>query len=271
MSGRDAGLNDGQLEGFSFGRTSALDPSRATGRARRASISTATSDTGSPSFTSAASSRTSTTNSTSRHGSSNHHYSSRQPYFPPPGLSNGSLTTSKSRHERSSRQKPRHARVEYEPMLPAAAQWLLHTTPPPPPSRHQTPWTSSIANPDVVLPGETAPPTNSRPAGDSSVQKVSWGRKRLAALGLAGGRNGTNAAVESLTAGFATTSLRQEPDRVQFRLGGGNGQSNITLRPDQPRILPSRSGRLDSRTEADRLPRSWHEYTEAYARVGHAW
>lgn len=262
----------GVTAGFSYGRTSNIPTVHAASSVRPRRNSTASTGT-TPSFTTA--SLASQSSSASRQVTSS---SSRQPYFPPPGLStatspyaaSGSNLIGSRANLKS--QRPRHARVEHEPIMPAAAQWLLHTTPPPPPQyRTQSQWSTVNLHNDVHGSNHGRSMTaTQRGHGDSnnsgSSSKLSWGRKRLVALGLAAAPEDSH---HSLNESFNTLSIRQEPDRVQLKLGGGNGQPNVIVVPNRSRTsTSSRAGRLDSRTEADRLPVNWQEYREAYARVG---
>lgn len=168
----------------------------------------------------------------------------QQGYLPPPGLTSPSSTSLQRKSA-----KPRSARVDYHPPLPAAAQWLLLTTPPPPPRMRASSLVSNVESITSITP-TAAPPS-----------KKSWGKKSLAALGLRGS-NLSAAPGPGRSRKGSGASLRPEPAKVQLQLGGGVVKPRVSTSS-----MTRRGGRLDARSEEYEIPRSWDEYGERYGLV----
>ncbi|ORY66785.1 hypothetical protein BCR35DRAFT_294926 [Leucosporidium creatinivorum] len=176
-----------------------------------------------------------------------------RPFALPPGLSSSANTSSTSLRRPTG--KPRSARVDFEPPLPAAAHWLLLTTPPPPPRARA----SSLLSVD-----HTITTYRSRDSQEDSLPKKSWGKKSLAALGLRGqqmppSKKGSVASLRAPpTSASASYNQRAPPTKVQLQLGGGGIAT--------PRASTSsrRGGRLDSRSDDFEIPRSWEEFATRY-------
>lgn len=191
-------------------------------------------------------------------------------YNPPPGLAS---TASLAESLRVKPAKPRGARVDYKPPLPAEAQWLLMTTPPPPPGASRAldrPIESQFANQLVLDQQRHASSAGRRPdaAGPEAATAATTGsvsKRKLLAAAL-----GFKPAHSVLPPPVRET--RVEPPRVQLQLGSGAGRarsSNDYL--NDPRslrgVLRSHGSRLDSRSPAFELPRTWEEYLAFYAKV----
>lgn len=179
-----------------------------------------------------------------------------QPYAPPPGLASSANASTASLRRPAG--KPRSARVDFEPPLPAAAHWLLLTTPPPPPRARA----SSLLSLDHTI---SAFP--SRDSQEDYIPKKSWGKKSLAALGLRGqqltstARKGSVASLRPPPSASAGPGQRAPPTRVQLKLGGGG------IAPPRPSTSSRRGGRLDSRSDDFEIPRTWDDYAARYGQV----
>lgn len=179
-----------------------------------------------------------------------------QRYAPPPGLSHSANASTSSLRRLAG--KPRSARVDFEPPLPAAAHWLLLTTPPPPPRAR----TSSLLSVD-----HTITTYRSRDSQEDYIPKKSWGKKSLAALGLRGqqfpppSKKGSVASLRAPTSASARDTQRAPPSQVQLQLGGGGVASS------RPSTSSRRGGRLDSRSDDFEIPRTWDDFSTRYGQV----
>lgn len=177
-----------------------------------------------------------------------------QPYTAPPGLSASTIATSLRRPAG----KPRSARIDFEPPLPAEAHWLLLTTPPPPPRARS----GSLLSVDHTI--TTFP---SRDSQEDYIPKKSWGKKGLAALGLRGQqlapslKKGSVASLRAPANAAGSQGKRAPPSQVQLQLGGGG------IAPPRPSTSSRRGGRLDSRSDDFEIPRTWEDYAARYGQV----
>ncbi|KAK4053305.1 hypothetical protein OIO90_003917 [Microbotryomycetes sp. JL221] len=231
--------------------------------------------------------------------SSGQHHARSSSYAPPPGLTSNSTSSLSSKPV-----KPRGARVDYQPPLPAAAHWLLLTTPPPPAGTTLTsraPASSSSLHDSfsskLVLDHNRARDrrqaqhqqqqpqlvqTKSKPSSSSTSK-----RKTLAAaLGFKGQHTVVPPPIDwssrNVEAYAAPSRASRSNGSVQLQLGPGSnrsrssfstttsGGSSLRSSHASSRATATRRGtnlaRLDSRSLAFEVPKTWDEYASLYAR-----
>lgn len=166
---------------------------------------------------------------------------------------------------------PRSARIAYEPPIPLDVQILLLTTPPPPPSA------SATALAHAAGAGTTGPATLARGETQAyrdellAAERARRARedKRLAGKArrlLSGGVNylsgGGGRRADELAALSPRGAAEEEANTLR-------GLETLDLNRSQRRTRESgrANGRIDSKTPAEHVPKTWRDYEAAYAAV----
>ncbi|GAA5981870.1 hypothetical protein JCM10908_004645 [Rhodotorula pacifica] len=184
--------------------------------------------------------------------------------------------------------EPRSARISSEPPIPAEIHLMLMTTPPPPPPQQQQQQrkltfstvsrqssgsssrgaTAAPGPKSIVAPSSTSrqpPPT---PKSEESMTGLASRMKALRFLGGSGGSEKASTQTRSPQRPGTFADWTRKPE------ASGAIQSNAASRlasPGSPerekrrRTTERRSGRMDSKTPADSVPKSWSDYALAYA------
>lgn len=150
--------------------------------------------------------------------------------------------------------QPRSARIDYEPPLPLDVQILLLTTPPPP-QRKRPPVAQHTAE-EQALRDELLAAERDRVRRANEREGLVRRFKALRLLNdgvnyLSGRRGSTD---ETADVGVEMAALR--------------AQETLDLNPQRrSKEAGRRSGRMDSRTPAEYVPKTWKDFESAYASV----
>ncbi|GAA5848593.1 hypothetical protein JCM8547_004565 [Rhodosporidiobolus lusitaniae] len=156
----------------------------------------------------------------------------------------------------SSLNQPRAARVAYEPPIPLDVQWLLLTTPPPPRAGRAS--TSKAAREDVLakqlaVRGKEKEQEKQR---EESRRKEGLVRRLWALRGYGDGRRSDAPRALPPTA---------KSEEVELTIKAPETLDLIEKTWTDGRGLAGRTGRIDSRSAADAVPRSWKDFEALYA------
>ncbi|BGP31786.1 hypothetical protein JCM10296v2_003560 [Rhodotorula toruloides] len=183
---------------------------------------------------------------------------------PPPSLSSAASTSTITRQDTSQlgglspaykaaspNGQPRSARITYEPPIPLDVQLLLLTTPPPP-QRKQVIITAPPQAGDEAAAAERARRARERDLRDekSLVRRVKAFRIINDGVRNLSGRRGS---------GEASDELPMAPLR---------GSETLDLNRQRRESADSgsrRTGKIDSHTPADFVPKTWNDFEQAYA------
>lgn len=163
--------------------------------------------------------------------------------------------------------EPRPARISSDPPIPPEIHLLLMTTPPPPPPssslRHaaSTQSTCNSATTPATRAGKRDPDLAVR--RDDTVSSLTARMRSFRFLGGSGNEKSPQTASPQATSTDLTHASR--------RTGPGRMPESTTGTPEREkrrRTADRKGGRLDSRSPADFVPRTWSDYALAYA-LGH--
>ncbi|BGP24364.1 proteophosphoglycan 5 [Rhodotorula toruloides] len=183
---------------------------------------------------------------------------------PPPSLSSAASTSTITRQDTSQltglspaykaaapNGQPRSARITYEPPIPLDVQLLLLTTPPPPPQRKRVVITAPPVGDEAVA-AERARRARERDLRDekSLVRRVKAFRIINDGVRNLSGRRGSGDADDELPTAPLKGSETLDLNR-QRRESADSGSK--------------RTGKIDSHTSADFVPKTWKDFEQAYA------
>ncbi|GAA5861962.1 hypothetical protein JCM3774_001367 [Rhodotorula dairenensis] len=177
--------------------------------------------------------------------------------------------------------EPRSAKISSEPPIPADIHLMLMTTPPPPPQREQSAPQHKFAF-STAPPGPTLASSSGRPAFLSAStprpstpareeDNVTGLASRMRALrfnlGGGGGERSSQPRSQQRPGSFADWT--RKPDARGNSAATAASQSRAA--PESPdrekrrRTTERKNGRMDSKTPADSVPKTWSDYAFAYA------
>jgi hypothetical protein len=179
--------------------------------------------------------------------------------------------------------EPRSARISSEPPIPADIHVMLMTTPPPPPTRQQLQQREMSAlrgglYSATAAGGRSANWSSSttrqpEPAReDESVSKLASRMKAFRFLG--GGSGGSEKSTQSSSRSRQRPGTFSDWMRPSDARPGGVGAAGLAGQqtldsPDREKRRRTtgerKSGRMDSKTPADSVPKTWSDYALAYA------